>query len=380
MLEPAQLILEDGSIFEGISIGIKGIAFGEVVFNTALSGYQEILTDPSYAKQIITLTYPHIGNVGVNQEDEESNQIYASGLIIRDLPLAMSNWRASQTLEEYLKARQVVAIAELDTRELTQRLRQKGAMRGAMVCDSQVVPEDILKQLQDYPSLAGQDLAQVVTTPRVYEWDKPVWEFSFEVHSQTHMVVVDYGVKRSILRHLVSRGAKVTVVPAKTTISEIQALNPDGVVLSNGPGDPKACDYAIELAGQLIEADMPVFGICLGFQLLSLAIGAQTQKMKFGHHGGNHPVQDIQTNRVMITSQNHGFCVLEDTLPSSVEVTHRSLFDGTLQGWRHQSKPIMGFQGHPEAGPGPVDAYGLFDTFIALCTDENENEFKRMSV
>lgn len=385
MLEPAQLILEDGSTFKGISIGNNGIAFGEVVFNTAISGYQEILTDPSYAKQIITLTYPHIGNVGVNPDDEESDGIFAAGLIIRDLPLALSNWRSTDSLESYLKSRNVVAIAELDTRALTQLLREKGALRGALVCDSSASTNDIINQLQDLPSLAGQDLAKIVSTQQPYEWDAPLWSELDElskpaIKQDCHVVVLDFGVKKSILRHLRTQGARVTVLPATASFEEILACQPDGVLLSNGPGDPEPCDYAINCAKALIDKGIPTFGICLGFQILSLAVGAKTQKMKFGHHGGNHPVKDHQSGRVMITSQNHGFCVDIETLPDTVAVTHTSLFDGTLQGWRHLQKPVMGFQGHPEAGPGPVDGYSLFSAFIKSCTAETNPDLTKMSV
>ncbi|MAZ44411.1 MAG: carbamoyl-phosphate synthase small subunit [Legionellales bacterium] len=380
MLEPAILVLEDGSTFEGISIGVKGITFGEVVFNTAISGYQEILTDPSYAKQIITLTYPHIGNVGVNKEDEESDGVYAAGLIIRDLPLTVSNWRSEQSLQSYLEEKNVVAIAELDTRELTQVLRDKGALRGAIISDNSLTVDEAVEKLKALPSLAGQDLAKEVTTQDTYAWTNGVWGESSATPLNARVVVVDFGVKKSILRHLVARGFEVTVVPAKSSIEMVMALKPAGVLLSNGPGDPEPCDYAIELARGLLDKNIPCLGICLGFQILSLAIGATTEKMKFGHHGGNHPVQDIKSGRVLITSQNHGFCVLESSLPKTVEVTHRSLFDGTLQGWTHTEKPVMGFQGHPEAGPGPVDAYILFDQFVSLCAQSQEKELKEMSV
>ena len=368
MLEPAKLILEDGTIFQGLAAGANGVAFGEVVFNTSISGYQEILTDPSYAGQIVTLTYPHIGNVGVNANDEESGGVQAAGLVIRDLPAVTSNWRATQPFSEYLSDNKMIAITELDTRALTQHIRKNGALRGAIVCGEHS-QEQVLTDIRALPSLAGQDLAQKVTTKESYTWTEAAWLLEKQdTPVSTHKVaVVDFGVKRSILRNLVSNGAEVIVVPAKTTFSEIQALNVHGVLLSNGPGDPQPCDYAIELAQQLIEHKIPVFGICLGFQILSLAIGAQTTKMKFGHHGGNHPVKDLLSGKVLITSQNHGFCVDGDSLPESVKVSHVSLFDGTLQGWRHTKLPVMGFQGHPEAGPGPSDALGLFELFMQDC-------------
>lgn len=361
------LILEDGSAFKGIAVGARGVALGEVVFNTSMTGYQEILTDPSYASQIITLTYPHIGNTGINTADHESRGIFAAGLVIRDLPYLLSNWRAEQSLDEYAQSNSVVGIAEIDTRRLTRLLRSKGAMRGCIVSDGSLDEAQARTAAESLPSLAGQDLAKDVTTEKTYTWTKPVWcppNAQLPVpENDFHVVVVDFGVKHSILRHLATRGCRVTVMPATTPADEIIALSPDGVLLSNGPGDPEPCDYAIKAIKQLLELDIPLMGICLGFQLLALACGAKTMKMKFGHHGANHPVQRLEDGVVMITSQNHGFCVDEKTLPDSLKVTYRSLFDGTLQGIAHQTKPVMGFQGHPEAGPGPEDALDLFDQF-----------------
>jgi carbamoyl-phosphate synthase small subunit len=372
--QPALLALEDGSLFRGESIGAEGSTAGEVVFNTAMTGYQEILTDPSYARQIVTLTYPHIGNVGTNREDEESPRIYASGLVGRDPPRRSSNWRAEQPLEDYLRERNVVAIAGIDTRRLTRVLRTKGAQGGCIVAGPTLDAEQALGAARGFPGLKGMDLAREVTTEAPYPWDEGGWslEGGYAVRSQGgaapvwHVVACDYGVKRNILRMLVDRGCRVTVVPARSSAAEVLALKPDGVFLSNGPGDPEPCDYAIAAIAELLEAGMPLFGICLGNQLLALASGARTVKMKFGHHGANHPVQDLDNGRVMITSQNHGFAVDEFSLPATVKATHRSLFDGSLQGIRHVSRPAFGFQGHPEASPGPHDATHLFDHFVAL--------------
>jgi carbamoyl-phosphate synthase small subunit len=368
---PALLALEDGSLFYGEAIGAGGESVGEVVFNTALSGYQEILTDPSYARQIVTLTYPHIGNVGVNQEDEEAGRIFASGLVVRDLPLRSSSWRAETSLEDYLRQRGVVAIAGIDTRRLTRILRDKGAQNGCIQADD-VDADRALAAARGFPGLKGMDLAREVTTDVTYEWLDGSWRDeggfrAFEASAQPlHVVAYDFGVKRNILRLLADRGCRVTVVPAQTPAAEILALQPDGVFLSNGPGDPEPCDYAIESIRILLERKLPMFGICLGHQLLGLASGARTAKMKFGHHGANHPVQDLASGRVMISSQNHGFAVEEASLPAVLRPTHRSLFDGTLQGVERTDCPAFSFQGHPEASPGPHDVAGLFDRFIEL--------------
>ena len=371
MANPAVLVLEDGSVFKGISIGALGITSGEVVFNTAMTGYQEILTDPSYAKQMVTLTYPHIGNTGVNKEDEESSQIWASALIIRDLSMITSNWRSEQGLSPYLEQCGVVAVADIDTRRLTRILRQKGAQNGAIIADPNAYErvDEALALAKGFPGLKGLDLAKEVTTEMAYEWHDGVWHWDKQdraAEQRFHVMAYDFGVKRNILRMLVERGCRVTVVPAQTPASELLDKNPDGIFLSNGPGDPEPCDYAIGAIKTLLDADIPMFGICLGHQLLALASGAKTMKMKFGHHGANHPVQDLARGTVMITSQNHGFAVDEDSLPDSLEATHRSLFDGSLQGIRHRDKPAFGFQGHPEASPGPQDCSGLFDQFIDL--------------
>lgn len=368
MDRPAFLVLEDGREFNGIAVGASGVAKGEVVFNTAMTGYQEILTDPSYARQLVTLTYPQIGNVGTNPFDNESSDVVAEGLILKALPRwPASNWRSSMPLGEYLSEKGCVAIAGLDTRALTHHIRQQGALRGVIVADDAMSRTDAVAAAQDIPSLAGQDLAKVVTTEKQYSWTQPAWlSDPIEPKGGPHIVAIDFGVKRSILRWLVSNGATVTVVPAKSTASEILALKPDGVLLSNGPGDPQPCTYAIETIQNLMREKMPLMGICLGFQLLGLALGGQTKKMKFGHHGGNHPVQDCRTNRVLITAQNHGFCVDEASLPKDITVTHRSLFDGTLQGFMDTERRIMGFQGHPEAGPGPEDALTLFTEFMSM--------------
>lgn len=370
--QPAILALEDGSVFHGVSIGAEGHTVGEVVFNTALTGYQEILTDPSYCRQIVTLTYPHIGNVGVTSEDAESPGVYAAGLVIRELSPIVSNWRSEQSLDAYLKERNVVAIADIDTRRLTRLLREKGALNGCIMAGPRLNPDGALAKAKSFTGLQGLDLAQVVTTEEKYEWLDGVWALG-EGHPHMakkdlphHVVAFDYGVKRNILRLLVDRGCRVTVVPAKTPAAEVLKLKPDGVFLSNGPGDPEPCTYAIEAIRQILETKTPVFGICLGHQLLALASGAKTGKMKFGHHGANHPVQDLETGQVMITSQNHGFAVLEENLPANLVATHRSLFDQTLQGIRRTDVPAFSFQGHPEASPGPHDVEMLFDRFADM--------------
>lgn len=368
MTIPAILVLADGSVFQGTAIGAEGQSIGEVVFNTSMTGYQEILTDPSYAKQMVTLTYPHIGNTGVNHEDEESASVYATGLIIRDLPLVASNFRSTETLGNYLKRHQVVAIADIDTRRLTKILREKGAQAGCIMTgkDADVTKAQALAQ--GFGSMAGLDLAQEVTCAKPYEWREGEWRlgesFSQLDHHPYHVVAYDFGIKRNILRMLAKRGCRITVVPAKTPAHEVLAMKPDGVFLSNGPGDPEPCDYAITAIQEILTMKLPIFGICLGHQLLGLAVGAQTEKMKFGHHGANHPVQDLITGQVMITSQNHGFHINEATLPENVEVTHRSLFDGTVQGIRLKDQTAYSFQGHPEASAGPHDVAYLFDQFI----------------
>ena len=369
---PAVLALADGTIFRGQSIGAKGNTTGEVVFNTAITGYQEILTDPSYARQIVTLTTPHIGNTGATPEDLESPQIYSAGLIIRDLPLISSNWRANESLSEFLGRGKIVAIANIDTRKLTRILRDKGAQAGCiMTGDKTVDHAAAVKLARKFPGLKGMDLAKVVTTKRSYQWNEgTVWPESNRIpirsHQRLHVVAYDFGIKRNILRLLADFGCRVTVVPAQTDAEEAQALSPDGIFLSNGPGDPEPCDYAITATRKFLETDLPVFGICLGHQILGLACGAQTVKMKAGHHGANHPVQDLDSGRVFITSQNHGFAVDEATLPTNVKATHRSLFDGTLQGLAFKDKPAFGFQGHPEASPGPHDLKPLFERFNHL--------------
>ena len=364
---PAMLVLADGTVFRGISIGAPGQTVGEVVFNTSMTGYQEILTDPSYTKQIVTLTYPHIGNTGVNAEDVESGKVYASGLIIRDLPLVNSNWRSEQTLSEYLTANNVVAIADIDTRKLTRILREKGAQAGCIIAGA-VNEAEALAQAKAFPGLSGMDLAKVVSVQSSYEFTEGEWDlvegYSKPANSQFHVVAFDYGVKRNILRMLTSRGCKVTVLPAQATAEQALALNPDGVFLSNGPGDPQPCDYAITAIKKIVDTGIPTFGICLGHQLLALASGAKTLKMKFGHHGANHPVQDVDDKRVFITSQNHGFAVDADSLPANVRTTHVSLFDGSLQGITRTDKPAFSFQGHPEASPGPTEMSYLFDRFV----------------
>lgn len=366
----AFLALEDGTVLQGRSVGVRGAAIGEVVFNTAMTGYQEILTDPSYARQIVTLTYPHIGNTGINPEDVEAPRLYASGLVVRDVPRQMSNWRASCSLPDYLAEHGVVAIADLDTRKLTRILRDKGAQRGCILADPDRSPEEAVAMARDCSGLAGLDLAQTVTTPEIYPWVEGSWQLGsgFATHAtgRLHVVAYDFGVKRNILRLLVDQGCRLTVVPAKTPASEVLALQPDGVFLSNGPGDPEPCDYAIAAIKTLLEARIPVFGICLGHQLLALASGARTLKMKFGHHGANHPVQDLATGQVLITSQNHGFAVDEASLPPDLRATHRSLFDGSLQGVERTDCPAFSFQGHPEASPGPHDLKPLFERFVGM--------------
>lgn len=368
--QAAILALSDGTVFHGYSIGYNGNSVGEVVFNTSMTGYQEILTDPSYARQIVTLTYPHIGNVGVNTEDEESDSIWCSGLVIKDLPELASNFRSEQHLDTYLEARKVVGLAGIDTRKLTRILREKGAQSGCIMAGD-VDEAKALELAKSFPGLQGMDLAKEVSIEDKISWSQGVWQLG-SGHSENsadarfHVVAYDFGVKRNILRMLVDRGCKITLVPAQTPAQEVLAMQPDGIFLSNGPGDPEPCDYAIEAIQELLKTDIPIFGICLGHQLLALASGASTAKMKFGHHGANHPVQDIQRGNVLITSQNHGFSVEESTLPDNVEATHRSLFDGSLQGIRLTDKPAFSFQGHPEASPGPQEASELFDRFIEL--------------
>tara|TARA_R110002073_G_scaffold11861_1_gene53231 strand:- start:3770 stop:4915 length:1146 start_codon:yes stop_codon:yes gene_type:complete len=376
---PALLALEDGSIFRGVAIGAPGEAVGEVVFNTALTGYQEILTDPSYAEQIVTLTYPHIGNVGVNAEDAESDRVWAKGLIIRDLAMTVSSFRAEQSLPEYLNDNSIVGIADIDTRRLTRILREKGAQNGCIIAGThageELSEERALAAARGFAGLSGMDLAKEVSTAKSYPWTESVWALG-QGHAELadekfHVVAYDFGVKRNILRMLVARGCRLTVVPAQTPAADVLALKPDGVFLSNGPGDPQPCDYAITAISEILETNIPVFGICLGHQLLALACGAKTQKMKFGHHGANHPVKDLDQDVVMITSQNHGFAVDETTLPDNMRVTHVSLFDGSLQGVHLTDKPAFSFQGHPEASPGPHDVAPLFDHFIELMQQAN---------
>lgn len=367
----ALLVLEDGSIFKGTAFGATGVSVGEVVFNTSMTGYQEILTDPSYAEQIVTLTYPHIGNTGVNSEDEESGQIWAKGLIIRDLPILASNFRSEQTLSDYLKQNNILGIADIDTRRLTRILRDKGAQNGCIIAGDDLDTDKALTLAKGFPGLKGMDLAKEVTTSEKYEWNDSVWALGEgyqkgKDNPDFHVVAYDFGAKRNILRMLVERGCRLTVVPAQTSAEEVLAMSPDGVFLSNGPGDPEPCDYAINAIQTLLDSDLPIFGICLGHQLLGLASGAKTEKMKFGHHGANHPVKDLQRDVVMITSQNHGFAISESDLPANLEVTHVSLFDNSLQGIHRKDKPAFSFQGHPEASPGPHDAAPLFDHFIEL--------------
>ena len=372
MTQSALFVLEDGTVFSGTAIGASGISVGEVVFNTSMTGYQEILTDPSYSRQIVTLTYPHIGNTGTNDEDTESDSVHACGLIIRDLPLIASNFRNQQSLSDYLKAHNVVGIADIDTRKLTRILREKGAQAGCIMVGD-LDEAKALAEAKAFPGLKGMDLAKEVTTDKAYQWRNGSWKLVGGLPSDTpesalkyKVVAYDYGVKRNILRMLVDRGCDVTVVPAKTPAADVLAMKPDGVFLSNGPGDPEPCDYAISAIQEILKTDIPVFGICLGHQLLALASGAKTLKMKFGHHGANHPVSNIEKGNVMITSQNHGFAADETTLPANIKVTHKSLFDGSLQGIHLTDKPAFSFQGHPEASPGPTDAAPLFDHFIEL--------------
>lgn len=380
MTHTALLVLEDGSVFRGTAIGANGYAVGEVVFNTSMTGYQEILTDPSYSHQIVTLTYPHIGNTGTNTEDEESDRIHAQGLIVRDIPLVASNFRNQQSLSDYLKAQHIVGIADIDTRKLTRMLREKGAQAGCIMAGDNLDEAKALAEAQAFSGLKGMDLAKVVTTESAYSWQQGSWHLGAGFYEPKiadlfyHVVAYDYGVKRNILRMLVDRGCRVTVVPAQTSAAEVLALQPDGIFLSNGPGDPEPCDYAISAIRTLLDSKLPIFGICLGHQLLGLASGAKTMKMKFGHHGANHPVKDIVNNRVLITSQNHGFAVDEASLPANVQVTHRSLFDGTVQGFQRTDQPAFSFQGHPEASPGPGEAASLFDHFIDLIKQHSAKE------
>ena len=368
MSEAAILVLADGSVFHGKALGATGFTIGEVVFNTSMTGYQEILTDPSYTKQIVTLTYPHIGNTGTNNEDTESNQVYAAGLIIRDLPLQHSNFRSQSSLADYLKQNNIVAISEIDTRRLTRLLRDKGAQAGCIM-SGDIDEANALKLAKSFGSMAGQDLAQEVTCVEAYQWTQGEWQlgkgYSIIDNPEFHVVAYDFGVKHNILRMLAERGCKLTVVPAKTSAEAVLALNPDGIFLSNGPGDPEPCDYAIQAIQTLLQSKKPLFGICLGHQLLGLAVGGKTKKMSFGHHGANHPVQDLASQKVLITSQNHGFEVDEHSLPKNVRITHRSLFDNSVQGIELIDQPAFSFQGHPEASPGPNDVAYLFDKFIA---------------
>ncbi len=376
LAKSALLVLEDGTVFNGVSIGADGCSVGEVVFNTAMTGYQEILSDPSYAQQIVTLTYPHIGNVGTNSEDDESAGVFVSGLVIRDLPILASNWRSEKTLQQYLLDNKVVAIADIDTRKLTRLLRDKGAQRGCIIAGDSISVETATAAIEGFPGLKGLDLAKEVTVAESYEWTENIWTLE-DGHTQgknltKHVVAYDFGVKRNILRLLVNRGCRVTVVPATTSAETVLALKPDGVFLSNGPGDPEPCTYAIEAIKAILESKTPVFGICLGHQLLALASGAKTEKMKFGHHGANHPVQEIATDRVMISSQNHGFAVNEASLTDNVVATYRSLFDGSLQGIKRTDCPAFSFQGHPEASPGPNDVESLFDDFITMMNEASK--------
>ena len=370
MSKPAILALEDGSIFKGTAIGADGESVGEVVFNTSMTGYQEILTDPSYCRQIVTLTYPHIGNYGTNDEDAECDRIWAAGLVIRDLPLVASNFRSQQALDEYLIERNVVGIADIDTRKLTRILREKGSLNGCVMAGDDIDEARALELAKGFAGLKGMDLAKEVTTDKSYPWKEGSWQLGKGHQEVTDtpfkVVAYDYGVKRNILRMLADRGCDLPVVPAQTPASDVLSMNPDGIFLSNGPGDPEPCDYAIAAIKEFLETDIPVFGICLGHQLLALASGAKTLKMGHGHHGGNHPVQNLDDKTVLITAQNHGFAVSEDGLPANLRVTHKSLFDGTTQGIHRTDKPAFSFQGHPEASPGPHDAAPLFDHFIEL--------------
>ncbi len=370
MTLPALLALADGTLFRGVAIGAEGRAIGEVVFNTSMSGYQEILTDPSYSRQIVTLTYPHIGNTGCNPADAEATRVHAAGLVIRDLPLAASNWRSAETLDAYLRRNGIVGIAEIDTRKLTRLLRDKGAQNGCLVAGPDISEDEAIAAAKAFPGLKGMDLAKVVSVKDRYAWREGSYDLDKAAFvtppPRFRVVAYDYGIKQNILRMLADRGCEVTVVPAETPASEVFALRPDGVLLANGPGDPEPCDYAIDAIREFIRAKVPTFGICLGHQLLGLAVGARTVKMKFGHHGANHPVIDLESGRVMISSQNHGFAVDDATLPANVKATHRSLFDGSLQGIRLTDAPAFSFQGHPEASPGPHDVAGLFDQFIQM--------------
>ncbi len=372
----ALLALADGTVFRGKGIGAAGTSVGEVVFNTAMTGYQEILTDPSYTRQIVTLTYPHIGNTGINREDAEggvAGRIYAAGLVIRDLPLLASNFRSEQTLSDYLRAENVVGIADIDTRKLTRILREKGAQAGCLMTGENLSADDAIAQARAFPGLAGMDLAQVVTVDQPYAWTEGEWKlgagYTAPAQEKFHVIAYDFGVKRNILRMLASRGCKLTVVPAQTPAAEVLAMNPDGVFLSNGPGDPQPCDYAIAAIRTFLDQKLPTFGICLGHQLMALAGGGKTLKMKFGHHGANHPVKDLESGQVLITSQNHGFAADPATLPANIKVTHVSLFDGSLQGLAWTDRPALCFQGHPEASPGPHDVAYLFDRFIKLMAE-----------
>lgn len=370
LTKSALLVLEDGTVFRGTAIGAEGISVGEVVFNTSMTGYQEILTDPSYAEQIVTLTYPHIGNTGTNDEDEESGRIWAKGLVIRDLPLLASNFRNQASLSHYLSSRNILGIADIDTRKLTRILREKGAQNGCLMAGDHLDENKALELARAFPGLSGMDLAKEVSVKESYQWEEGSWTlgqgFAKPDNSSFHVVAYDFGVKRNILRMLVDRGCRLTVVPAQTPAEQVLAMNPDGIFLSNGPGDPAPCDYAIKAIETFLTTDIPVFGICLGHQLLALASGAKTVKMTVGHHGGNHPVKNLDTNKVLITAQNHGFAVDEASLPANLRATHKSLFDGTLQGIHRTDKPAFSFQGHPEASPGPHEASELFDHFIEL--------------
>ena len=376
MAKSAILVLEDGTVFHGVSIGADGCSVGEVVFNTAMTGYQEILSDPSYARQIVTLTYPHVGNVGTNSEDDESAGVFVSGLVIRDLPLLASNWRSEKTLQQYLLDNKVAAIADIDTRKLTRLLRDKGAQRGCIMAGETVSVDVATRAIESFPGLKGMDLAKEVTVSESYEWIENIWTlqngYTQGEHLTKHVVAYDFGIKRNILRLLVNRGCRVTVVPATTPAVTVLAMNPDGVFLSNGPGDPEPCVYAIEAIKTILDSKIPIFGICLGHQLLALASGAKTEKMKLGHHGANHPVQEIATGRVMISRQNHGFSVNETSLPDNLVATYRSLFDGSLQGIKRTDCQAMSFQGHPEASPGPNDVESLFDDFITMMNDASK--------
>ena len=378
MSAEALLALEDGSLFHGYSVGISGTATGEVVFNTSMTGYQEILTDPSYCRQIVTLTYPHVGNVGTNSEDEESRRVFASGLVVRDVPMLASNWRSQSSLESCLERHGVIGLAGVDTRRLTRLLREKGAMSGAIVAGNELNANAAVALARGFPGLSGMDLAREVSADRPYEWTSGPWPGAHGHRScepdglPWRVVAYDFGIKRNILRSLVSRGCRVEVVPAETPAREVMSRRPHGVFLSNGPGDPEPCGYAIESTRQLLEHQVPILGICLGHQLLALASGGRTMKMKFGHHGANHPVTHLESGRIFITSQNHGFAVEESSLPASLVVTHRSLFDGTIQGLRRTDVPALGFQGHPEASPGPHDAIGVFDRFVDLMAARDE--------